>query len=326
MNTGVRFEYGKLREAIVGRAEGFRIPRLTAALLAEYRQILPAPAFEFIKDGQGQPLTDYAVDIADELAAQIEHLVQLLERRGVRVHRPRLLTPSEQIFPAPGAEGGSLFFMRDPILVVGNLIVDLAMRLPFRRRQRFAVRAIIEQKVDRDGTHFISMPEAVPVAPGNGCGPSAFLEGGDVLLNGDEIYVGVSGHASSLEGVRWLQRTLGTGVKVLPVPLADSTLHLDCALSLPRPGLAIACRAALRDGLPGQLHTWDVIDVSIEDAQRLACNGLVLDADTYVIDRAHKALAEQLRARGLEVIDIPFHLPALFGGGLRCAHHPLVRI
>jgi N-dimethylarginine dimethylaminohydrolase len=112
---------------------------------------------------------------------------------------------------------------------------------------------------------------------------------------------------------------------VHPVALADSTLHLDCALSLPRPGLAIACRAALPDGLPGQLRTWDVIDVSIEDAQRLACNGLVLDVDTYVIDRAHTALAEQLRTRGLEVIAIPFNLPALFGGGLRCAHHPLVR-
>jgi glycine amidinotransferase len=169
------------------------------------------------------------------------------------------------------------------------------------------------------------MPEVVPAAPGDDIAPGTFLEGGDVLLNGDEIYVGISGHASSFEGVRWLQRTLGRKVKVHPVTLADGTLHLDCALSLPRTGLAIACLAALRDGLPGQLGTWDVIDVAVEDAQRLACNGLVLDMNTYVIDRAHAALAEQLRTRGLEVIEIPFHLPALFGGGLRCAHHPLVR-
>jgi len=173
--------------------------------------------------------------------------------------------------------------------------------------------------------HFISMPEAVPAAPDDDLAPAAFLEGGDVLLNGDEIYVGVSGHASSFEGVRWLQRTLGRKAQVHPVSLADGTQHLDCALSLPRPGLAIACLAALRDGLPGELRKWDVIDVSVEDAQRLACNGLVLDMNTYVIDRAHAALAGRLRASGLEVIEVPFHLPALFGGGLRCAYHPLAR-
>jgi N-dimethylarginine dimethylaminohydrolase len=324
-DSGVRFEYGTLREAIVGRAEGFRIPRMSAASLAMYRQIVPASA-EFIAGGQGRQLCEYAPDIAAELTGQIEGLVRLLERHDVRVHRPRLLTPSEQLFPTPGTEGGSLFYMRDPLLAVGDLIIDLAMRFPFRRRQRFAVRAIIERAVERDGRHFISMPEPVPVGATGESGPEAFLEGGDVLVNGGEIYVGISGHASSLAGARWLQRTLGDEVKVHPVALAESIQHLDCALSLPRPGLAIACRAALPDGLPGELRDWDVIDVSIEDAQRLACNGLVLDKSTYVIDRAHAALADRLAAQGLEVIAIPFRLPALFGGGLRCAHHPLRRI
>lgn len=321
--SGVRFEYGALREAIVGCAEGFRVPTMTPAAWAEYRQFLPPGALEFLQRGQGQLLADYAPDIAAELAAQIERVVQLLGQRGVRVHRPRSLTPTEHMFPCPGATGGSLFFMRDPILVVGNLIIDLAMRFPFRRRQRFALREIIEHTLEDGAMHFISMPEPLP---DEGLGAGTFLEGGDVLVNGDEVYVGLSGHASTARGAQWLQRTLGPGVSVHQVALTQSALHLDCALSLPRSGLAIACTAALPDGLPGALRDWEVIDVSIEDAKRLACNGLVLDAGTYVIDQAHTALAEKLSSRGLEVIAVPFHLPTLFGGGLRCAHHPLLRI
>jgi glycine amidinotransferase len=326
---GVSFEYGALREVIVGRPEGFRIPKLTAAAIAEYAQFLPAIDLDFIVNGQGRTLVDYAPDVAAELAAQVEHLVDLLEERAVTVHRPRPLTAAEELFPGPGFEGGSLFFMRDPILVIGHYIIDLAMRFPFRRRQRFALREIIERKVAQSGMHFISMPEPVPVPVQDGFGPSAFLEGGDVLLNGRDIYVGVSGHASTVGGAQWLRRTLGTLgtlASVHIIKLGDDALHLDVVLSLPRPGLAIACLDALPDGLPGSLRDWDVIDVPLDSAKRLACNGLVLDENTYIMDRAHGAVADQLTKRGVNVIAIPFHLPARFGGGLRCAHHPLSRV
>ena len=321
----VEYEYGALRAAIVGCTDGFRLPRLSSAALAEYAQILPQSEVDFLRGGQGQLLLDYAPDFAGALHAQVEQLVTLLRSRGVTVHRPRPLTEVEESFPGFAPRGGSVLFVRDPILVVGRRVIDLAMRFHFRRRQRFALRQIIEEHSAAPDIQFLSMPEPLPMLPEAGFGSSAFLEGGDVLLNGKEIYVGVSGHASSATGASWLQRLLDKEVTVHAVELSDGILHLDCAPSIPRPGLVIACLEAFPQGLPGMLQNWEIIEVSYEEARALACNGLVLDMNTYIIDRAHARLAERLAARNIDVITTPFDLPARFGGGLRCVHHPLVR-
>lgn len=321
----VDHEYGLLREVIVGRPEGFRLPRLSPAALAEYAQFLPQEEIDFLIQGQGNTLADYAREVAAGLSDQIEQVVSILQGRGIIVHRPRPLNDAEELFPGFGLKGGSLFFMRDPILVVGNRIIDLAMRFHFRRRQRFAMREIIDSKSAHPEVQFLSMPEPLPELPEVGFGPSAFLEGGDVLLNGNEIYVGVSGHASSVSGAQWLQKLVGAEARVHIVKLEERILHLDCALSIPRPGLVIACLDVLPEGLPGELRTWDVINVTYEEARRLACNGMILDPNTYLMDRTHVRIAEQLTAKNVNVITTPFNLPARFGGGLRCAHHPLVR-
>ena len=47
-----------------------------------------------------------------------------------------------------------------------------------------------------------------------GCVDGPFLEGGDTLLNGYEIYVGISGCASDLAGADWLQALLGGRYRV----------------------------------------------------------------------------------------------------------------
>ena len=42
-------------------------------------------------------------------------------------------------------------------------------------------------------------------------------------------------------------------------------------------------------------------------------------------DADNKRVIEELRKRKVEVIPLPFDGPIGCGGGLRCAHHPLVR-
>ena len=61
------------------------------------------------------------------------------------------------------------------------------------------------------------------------CVDGPFLEGGDTLLNGSEIYVGISGCASDLAGVDWLQALLGDDYRVIAVAMKSNVLHLDCA-------------------------------------------------------------------------------------------------
>ena len=109
------------------------------------------------------------------------------------------------------------------------------------------------------------------------CVDGPFLEGGDTLLNGREIYVGMSGCASDMAGIDWLQALLGERYRVIPVALKSDVLHLDCAMALIKPGLLVWCPEKLIDGLPMSLRDWDAIAVSKDEANRLATNGLILE-------------------------------------------------
>ena len=146
------------------------------------------------------------------------------------------------------------------------------------------------------------------------------------MLVGHDIYVGNTGNASNTAGIRWLRDFLGPAYRVHEIRLSDHFLHLDCVLALPRPGLAIICREAFIDGIPGFIQDWKLIDVSVDDAEKkLGCNGLVLDEQTMIIGDDMPDLASALRAEGTEVLTTPIDGIYWQGGGFRCWHHPLVR-
>jgi N-dimethylarginine dimethylaminohydrolase len=206
------------------------------------------------------------------------------------------------------------------MIVVGDHVIDASLRLICRQRERYGLRPIIQQMVQQRGARWSSVPLGSP-----GCVDGPFLEGGDTLLNGREIYVGISGCASDLAGVDWLQALLGDKYRVLAVAMKSNVLHLDCAMALIKPGLLVYCPEKLIDGLPMSLRSWDKISVSVDEANRLATNGLILEEGRIIIDTDNARVIDELRKRKIDVIPLPFDGPIATGGGLRCAHHPVLR-
>lgn len=318
-DIGVYHEWGTLKEAIVGTAESVRIP-----LWSDEYIFLTGDIQQFIKTNQGKFLTDADPAAYDRTITQIDALIGFLEGRGVIVHQSKPFTSDEESFMENFKVGTQQIFTRDPILVIGNNIIETSMREPERRKERFGIRRAIEDRLTDSSANWVSMPQAVP-AREEGYGPGPFLEGGDVLLVGGDLYIGYSGHASNLAGIHWLQRFLGPEYRVHPVKLNRGFLHLDVVLSLPRFGLAIVCREAFADGLPEFLNGWDLIEVSVKATKRLACNGLVLDQKTFLCAAEHEEVAEGLTKHGQNVHTLPYDAVSLWGGSFRCSHHPLVR-
>jgi glycine amidinotransferase len=316
----VHHEWGVLKEAVVGTAVSLRVPNWSD----EYEFVTPEIQ-QFIKNNQGKLLRDAAPDWYEKSVEQMDHLVAILESRGVVVHRALPLTADEEAFLAAYKAGIQQCFTRDPILVIGNNVIETSMREFERRKERFGIRRAIQDRLIESNANWVSMPQAAPVRGVEGYGPGPFLEGGDVLLIGRDIYAGYSGHGSNLAGIEWLARFLGPEYRVHPIRLKRGFLHLDVVLSLPRPGLAVVCRDAFVDGLPEFLDGWDLVDVSVEDTTRLACNGLVLDEETYLCAAEHESIAEALSKHGQEVITLLYDTVSQWGGSFRCSHHPLVR-
>lgn len=259
---------------------------------------------------------------------QINAVIRILKDRGIIVHQVEKINLSELAFEEKIGPACLQQFPRDPILVIGDQYIELPMFMPFRRREKFPIRRTLQNRLNELNAAITSSPEPYPLKEDNtgNFGPSAFLEGGDIFLIGKDIYVGNSGNATNSQGIAWLQSRLGTGYHVHEIKMSKRFLHLDCALSTPRPGLAIVCREAFPDGLPDFIRGWKLIEVSQEDAEnKLSCNGFILDQHSIIIDANNPKLADQLDQSGLHVYTTPFDTVAALGGGFRCWHHPLVR-
>lgn len=315
MAFGAHHEWGRLREAVIGIA-----PAEDIVVFQEESQrwLTPADA-EFSRKHAGRRLIDVDADLAARLERQLEGLAALLATEGVAVHRPARLHGEERSFMAPNGEGAQMF-PRDGMIVLGDHVIEGSLRLRCRQRERFGLRPVIRSMVANRGARWSSVPFGSPAAVD---GP--FLEGGDVLLNGRQIYVGMSGSASDMAGIDWLQALLGNLYRVIPVALRSNVLHLDCALALIKPGLLVCCPSSLIDGLPSALRDWDKIEVSAEEATRLAADVLVLEAGRVVANADGGRVIGELKRREIDVIPLPFDAPVRLAGGLRSAHHPLLR-
>ncbi len=341
-------EWGTLEEAIVGisPAGDFVIPHWYAGLT------FMGPDFKKLSEQYGrQRMIDVKPDWAHSIEAQVDGFADLLVRLGVVVHRPTRLEPLEATYLTPAAEGAQLY-PRDPVLVIGEQIIELNIRMPWRRRETFGVRSVVQPIAEQRNVGWVGMPLASldPLedqAPEAGSDRkldhvSPLLEGGDVLLNGYDIYVGQSGLASNTTGVGWLQRHLGPAYRVHPIPIERDALHLDTVMSLIAPGLGLICPTRLIDAdkdnwseaLPPGLEDFDWIVVDEDGAELLGCNACVLSDRRIVFPEPTSesdpkgkltAIIAELQRRDVEVITTPYDKVAALGGALRCSHHPIVR-
>lgn len=324
----VNHEWDTLREVVVGcpfARTGTDIPAYLGNFMS---QTAVAFAREVVRRYPGQLLEDVARDLHEAMKEQMENVVRILETRGVVVHQVNPFEPAEEIFLTElSFRIATQAFPRDPIVVIGNTLIETAMYAPYRRKERFAIRRTLCERLAESDARILSMPEPYPLPESKeGYGPGAFLEGGDVFVLGSDIYVGNTGNASSPEGIRWLRDVLGGDYKVHEIKLSRKFLHLDCVLATPRPGLAIVCKAGFAEGLPDFLKRWDLIEVSPEDAEeKLAANVLVLDEKTVIVAEEVPAVADALAKAGQNVIVTPFSAVFLWGGAFRCWHHPLRR-
>lgn len=336
------YEYGALKEAVVGISpyQDFVIPRWYPGL-----DFMGQLFKELSQKYGGQPL--YKVpgqcEFAQAIEAELDQFAGVLSQRGVNVHRPTQLVEPEKTYLTADAEGAQLY-PRDDMLVVGDQIIELSTRMHFRRREVFGVRPVVQPIAQDNGVPWTAMPiAALPLPPPNPIGSedddttSAFLEGGDVLLNGEHVYVG-NGHstqgpglASNSVGKEWLQHQLGSTYQVHEVPIVRKALHLDAVMMLLGKKLGIRCKALFADPnqpMPPGLEDHHWIEVSEEEAHlHLACNLCVIDEQHIVLPKRQTSIGDQLRSYSdIESIYVDYENVVQIGGGLRCSHHPILRV
>lgn len=150
------------------------------------------------------------------------------------------------------------------------------------------------------------------------------VEGGDVMIDGSHLYVGISSRTSA-DTIEHFRKAL-PHLEVIPVSFNEKYLHLDCVFNILSPTEALIFPEALDDETVKMLgERYELIPVSAEEQFRLGTNVLSIGNRRVFSQPQNTSVNEQLRKRGFEVLEVDFSEIIKSGGAFRCCTMPIER-
>ena len=321
-NFGAYTDFGRLRAAIVGSADGLALPPFNPTLHHYNDEVQTA----LRRSGdQALLVAEVMPERWHKTVEQLDQLAALYESNGVQVYRPRPYSEEEIEYLAHLQPGHSLLYPADPVYTLGKRYFELNIRRAYRRKEVFPLREIVAPMIssDAEASHVV-MPAPQPFEPSSG-GPGPYLEGGDMICYQNHVFVGESDIASNRAGTDWLESHITPEYQMHRMPMKGTVLHLLGAMVLIREGLLILYRDELNCDLPEPLKDWDVIEISEAEARAYATVGVSLDDERYIIPAGLHRVNEELDRRGVQPIPIDFEHVGYWGGCVSCATQAISR-
>jgi N-dimethylarginine dimethylaminohydrolase len=269
---------------------------------------------------------------------------ELLEARGIKVHRPTAF-PNVPIHTPYWSSHGTRIPLtpRDLFFVLGDTLIESAMCEQERLFETFYFRDIILQHFHK-GSKWISMPmprHDYRSVPNDDTVPNLdpIMDAPSCLQYGKDVFVNIRGAGNTL-GHSWLERTFGDKYTFHLIDQDNIIGHLDSQMAILRPGLLYTYHT--RDMLPSFFKDWDIInfdptedkatsakqeliDTRIQDSDFentvLGINCLSLDRNTVVMwehYKHNKQITAQFEKHGIEIIFVPFTYSHFYNQGVTC--------
>lgn len=230
-----------------------------------------------------------------KLLEQQERFYELMDWYGVRLH----FVPHSDAHPWQ-------MYTRDTGFVIGDKLYFSRIReLPERKGEIDLVRQCLPTLDDQN---------MVEITQGQ-------IEGGDVLVDQDRVYVGL-GTRTTPEAVR----ELAQHVEVTPIYLGPNVMHLDTRMTiLPGRRLLLYPGAFLPDDLDMLKSRFRLIETTQAEALAMGTNVFVINPETVVVHSGFERIARAIEAEGLAVERIDYSEPNALLGSFRCATMPIAR-
>jgi N-dimethylarginine dimethylaminohydrolase len=228
--------------------------------------------------------------------AQHREFVRTLEANCIEV----VLLPYHKKFPEQ-------VFTRDIGFTLGQTIFVAKMAHDVRMGEE----AVLKQWLDDEEMSYFNLAEDR-------------IEGGDVIIDGETIYVGLSNRTHQ-EAVEHLQGLL-IQYDVKAIPFKEKYLHLDCVFNVISPDTALIYRPALTEEDINLFSSrYELIEVSEEEQFTLGTNVLCIGNKKILSLPINKQVNQNLRNRGFEVIEVDISEIIKSGGSFRCCTLPILR-
>jgi N-dimethylarginine dimethylaminohydrolase len=150
------------------------------------------------------------------------------------------------------------------------------------------------------------------------------IEGGDVMIDFNTVFIGISGRTSK-NAVKRIKKLL-PDYTVIPIAIERSYLHLDCVFNILSPSEALVYSPALyQDDLERLSARYELIEVTKSEQFTMGTNVLSIGGKRVFSLPLNREVNRQLRERGFEVIETDISEIIKSGGSFRCCTLPLVR-
>lgn len=252
-----------------------------------------------------------------DMIKEMDAVCKVFKKYDVEVFRPEVIENVNQIFA------------RDIALVIDDKIIDCNI-LPDRQEEIEAIRYVIEQIDRRD---IITLPH------------EAHIEGGDVILHNDYIFVGVCTRPDYKDLITARTNSLAVKMirdhfphkKVKSFELRKSNtdprnnaLHLDCCFQPVGDGKAILHKNGFLieeeyDWLINYFGKENVFEITKDQMYNMKSNIFSIAPDVVISEISFNRLNEWFEKQGITVEKVPYAEVGKQGGLLRCSTMPLIR-
>lgn len=292
--------------------------RLRAVVLGTAKSNGPTPKIEEAYDPKSlEHIIAGTYPIEADMVLEMDAFEAVFKKYGVTVYRPEIIQNYNQIFTR------DIGFVIDDVFVKSNI-------LPDRERELDAIQYVIDQM---NPAKVVRPPEEV------------HIEGGDVMLWGNYIFVGTYKGSDYKEYIT--ARTNWQGVEYLrklfpnkivkefdlvksKIEARDNALHLDCCFQPVGETKGIIYKRGFREEadymfLVQLFGKENLFHIEREEMYHMYSNVFSIAPDVVVSERKFTRLNNWLRENGFTVEEIPYAEIAKQEGLLRCSTLPLIR-
>jgi N-dimethylarginine dimethylaminohydrolase len=292
--------------------------RLRAVVLGTALSNGPTPTIEEAYDPKSlEHIIAGTYPIEADMVLEMDAFEAVFKKYGVTVYRPEIIQNYNQIFTR------DIGFVIDDVFVKSNI-------LPDRERELDAIQYVIDQM---NPAKVVRPPEEV------------HIEGGDVMLWGNYIFVGTYKGSdykdyitarTNWQGVEYLRKLFPNKIVKefdlvkSKIEARDNALHLDCCFQPVGETKGIIYKRGFREEadymfLVQLFGKENLFHIEREEMYHMYSNVFSIAPDVVVSERKFTRLNNWLRANGFTVEEIPYAEIAKQEGLLRCSTLPLIR-
>ena len=332
-------EWSPLRTVIVGRPENSCFPNEPRCMI---KKTMPEE-----HQSQFRPKNPFPAYILRRAQEELDLLVSILQKEGIRVYRPDNVQWMEH-----GGYSGAM--PRDGLIVVGDRIIEACFAWRCRQQEVDLAFKNLFHEIGNDSAVKVVRAPDKPIPDTiyddisdhthsdqwaiNNSRPA--FDAADFMRFGKTL-IGQFSHVTNVKGVEYLRSVIPDGYSVEILEVSDPhAMHIDATILPLRKRLLVynperVTEEALRSHgclLDWEMHAYPFVPATHVNpplymtSPWIVLNALSLSESKVLIEAEDTNFAEWLRTLGMEPILCPFQHVNSIGGSFHCATVDLLRL